>query len=519
MNRKNACLFVSVLVSVSTLLVVASGAQPSADRILVCHASNAAKASVVKLIKDNSLASHLDHGDCRIATEAQPGAACDRTDLDGDDVCGSVGTLTCGDGAGPGGSDDHCACGDTVISNTVIDAALDPVAATSCNGNGLHLADGITLDLEGITLTGSNSGTGLTVSGSAEVHAGTLQGFGIGIHVAPAAPGASVTVNGTTLHGNAGDGAQVDVTDPQGRIVFEQVIAEANGGDGIHVRAAPGASNLDDAADRQERSAYGFVLQGATSGGNAPQVRNNLGHGIHLGDPAQAADVSALIDFADVYGNGGTGILVEQKTGLAPGADCGTSAGQPGCTGATLFGSLIHANTGAGLELRSGVLIPVYVPGVIDHGLGFLGNQVFGNALASASCTAAQSAPQVSITGPVGLGNAACTLATDETSCASANSPVNQHCVWTGSSCAVAWDLRGDVHDSCANGVRNGIIGYNVSDSGSLVSVGMRATGNAIVWADHNEWQSTTSSQNASQGAGSFIKADMTCGTRGCPLP
>jgi hypothetical protein len=42
----------------------------------------------------------------------------------------------------------------------------------------------------------------------------------------------------------------------------------------------------------------------------------------------------------------------------------------------------------------------------------------------------------------------------------------------------------------------------------------MRAVNFSMVLADHNEWQHSTSSENVSGGVGSFVSAELTCGTR-----
>jgi hypothetical protein len=479
--------------------------RPSGETALLCVAGPKSTGGTVKAIRVSAVSRYLDKGACRLAGPAPTGSACSTSDPDGDDVCGSDGA-TCGDGHGPGGIDNPCLCGETVVTNTTLDAGFDPAVGSACPGDGLSVGDGVRLDLNGNILAGSDTGTGLIVPGSAEVRGGAVQGFATGVHVASASA-VSVLLTGVALRGNAGDGALIDVTDAQGRVVLDTLTIEDNAGEGLRVRAAPGAANLDDVHGLIAQADYGVVLQGNAT---PTVVRNNLGNGIHVGDPAQVADVSVMIGgpqaALEVSGNGGIGVVLEQKAGLAPGADCGSSASWPGCSGMTLVNSRIHDNAGSGVELRSGFVVPLDAAG-----LGFLQNLVFHNAMAAPGCVAAQSAPQIGITGPVGLDPAPCAALATEPDCATAgSSPGNQHCVWTGSQCQVAWDLRGALTTAaCANG--NKIFGY--STGASPESVGMRATGFSAVDARNNQW---VSSPKTSVGGGSYILADPSCGAIGC---
>lgn len=162
------------------------------------------------------------------------------------------------------------------------------------------------------------------------------------------------------------------------------------------------------------------------------------------------------------------------------------------------------------MELRSGFIIPLFIPGIIAR-LGFVRNSVFHNAMAGAGCTVEQTQAQVYVTPPVGLSSAACSAASDKASCENLNSPSNQHCLWTGTNCVAAWDLKGE---DCI--FTNAIFGYNTIDGANSVSVGMRAIGFSQVDASHNEWQSATTSDNVRAEAGSYIEAEVTCATTTC---
>jgi Right handed beta helix region len=73
----------------------------------------------------------------------------------------------------------------------------------------------------------------------------------------------------------------------------------------------------------------------------------------------------------------------------------------------------------------------------------------------------------------------------------------------------------GDTSDEagCPSNLNNVINGYNINDAIDQ-TVGIRAIDSAFVNADFNTWASSTSSQNVSQGAGSFVKAEQTCGVQ-----
>jgi hypothetical protein len=198
--------------------------------------------------------------------------------------------------------------------------------------------------------------------------------------------------------------------------------------------------------------------------------------------------------------NGGPGIAVRGGT----------------LTGVTIAANLIHDNAGAGLDLGTSILVPLFVPGVIEAGLGFVSNEVSHNAIDGVACDAPQSKAQIHVSGPTAIPAGPCPGATSGPDCLALNAPENQHCLWTGSNCVRAHDLKGDVAADCPNALRNSIFDYNVLDSGSNESVGARAIGSSHVDLDNNEWMSPTSSQNVTQGTGSFIRATGTCGIRGC---
>lgn len=357
------------------------------------------------------------------------------------------------------------------------------------------------------------SGAGLEMTGaSAESKLPILRNGAVGIEARGRLKVTNVSVGESSNQGLLVDGnSPVEVVDSE----FND-----NGGDGIHIRGAPGASNLDDTTLDMDTEDYGFVMTGVTS-----SVSGNEGHGIHLGDSAQTTDVSAFFDLGLVEGNSGRGVLMEQKA--APGVDCGASAGYPGCTGATMHGLIIRDNASSGVELRTSYLIPRKI-GNVRYGLGFTSNKIFHNAIGP-GCSAAQTQPQVRVVGPPGQNPAVCAAAADEAACDSlGNDPLaNQHCYWSGSSCIVVWDLRGavDCDDNTAN--PNQIHSYNTNTDptgSSELSVGLYGSADvgsgmgANVWADNNSWRTGDEAQNVDQDASSFVDADTICPAGGILL-
>ncbi|MEX2150859.1 MAG: right-handed parallel beta-helix repeat-containing protein [Steroidobacteraceae bacterium] len=361
-----------------------------------------------------------------------------------------------------------------------------PLSSASDNGSsGIVILNGAAL-----TITGETSQAKLPV----------LRNGGSGMEIRGQLLATNVSIRESTGKGILIDSnASVKLTNPE---------SSFNGGDGIHVRGTPGESNLDDATLALDEEDYGFIMVGPDS-----SVSNNGGHGIHLGDAVQATDVSAFLDLGIVHHNAGSGILMEQDADVQPGADCGESAGYPGCTGATIHGVIVHDNDAAGVELRTSFLMPRKIANTF-YGLGFTSNKIFHNAIGP-GCSAVQTQPQVLVKGLVGLGAGACGAADDVETCEGANSPVNQHCYWTGSSCIVTWDLRGaqDCDGSTAN--PNQIHSYNTNSDptgSSELSVGMYASDGAIVWADNNTWRTVDTTQNVGQDSQSSIIMDTSCG-------
>src|SRR4051812_31639080 len=81
-------LLLVLLFFVFLLTSVAAIAQTNS--VLVCHGAAKRSDGAVKLLPDNALRGHREHGDCRLASPALEGAACERSDADGDGYCGEA---------------------------------------------------------------------------------------------------------------------------------------------------------------------------------------------------------------------------------------------------------------------------------------------------------------------------------------------------------------------------------------------------------------------------------------------
>ncbi len=217
----------------------------------------------------------------------------------------------CGDDVG--GVRVACSCGDVVVSDTRLDAS-DPVVRERCALDGLMVAppvtaDSITLDLDGLTLSGAPYGVGIRVqgggSGGAVIRGGGKQrdhaeivGFLTGIEsrmFGSIARIENVAVKGARRHGLSLRGRG---------ILLVGVTASSNGGDGVHLVGQGGRL--------VGVGAFGNAGNGVVLLADGPvvevDVENNGGHGVVVrGRGATLGEVRAV-------GNGGIGVL-------APGVD------------------------------------------------------------------------------------------------------------------------------------------------------------------------------------------------------
>jgi parallel beta-helix repeat protein len=159
------------------------------------------------------------------------------------------GAPTCGPG-------DPCECGDRVTASTTL-APGDPVCTTVCSENGLFVADGVTLDLGGCTITGDQAGddVGLTIEGGASnvvIRNGRVKGFGTGIAT-------WTTTAGSTLASlqivENGDGVRIAAS---GSTVRNSVLQRNDG----HCLAVSGWGNAVSANRCEDSGGKGVVVEG-----------------------------------------------------------------------------------------------------------------------------------------------------------------------------------------------------------------------------------------------------------------
>lgn len=148
----------------------------------------------------------------------------------------------CGDDVG--GVRVACACGDFVVSDTVL-SATDPVVNERCATDGLIIqasenVDSLRLDLAGQSISGSGVGVGILVSfggsdgarisgGPEPARPGQVVGFGSGLRVRSQRTLAAVS--NIDFRGHTNDGAALRSLDTK----LENVRAFANGRDGLRL--------------------------------------------------------------------------------------------------------------------------------------------------------------------------------------------------------------------------------------------------------------------------------------------
>lgn len=209
-----------------------------------------------------------------------------------------------------------CACGDTVISDTILQPG-DPVVSGRCHSGGLvvrapELAETLRLDLNGLSLIGSGVGDGITVEsggsdgavivGGTKDRRGEVVGFGTGINVRVAR--AARRIEALNLEGQRHEGMMLRMA---GAMVFD-VKAEKNGGDGIRVYGQGGRllgiesrSNHGTgirlvsrytivAARVEDNRVHGMIVRGSRNDLRGSSASNNRGYGIVLGGQRQQTE-------------------------------------------------------------------------------------------------------------------------------------------------------------------------------------------------------------------------------------
>lgn len=212
---------------------------------------------------------------------------------------------TCGDDIG--GIRVPCACGDVVVSDTTLRSG-DPVVSRRCPIDGLIVraapeAESISLDLNGLALVGSGTGTGLRIDhggsdgalvvGGADAP-GEIVGFATG--VLNTTPRALRRLERLHVKGSRHDGITLRI---YGALLVD-VSSTDNGGDGIRL-AGQGGRLVGVEASGNRGSGLRLDSRGTIA---AVTARSNGRHGV-VSDGA-GNDLSSSV----VEDNGGNGILV-----------------------------------------------------------------------------------------------------------------------------------------------------------------------------------------------------------------
>ena len=181
----------------------------------------------------------------------------------------------CGDTSGPNGSDVPCHCGDTVTTDTSLDAS-DPVLSTVCPGDGLLIGPFIAADLTiNGTLRGSGHGCGIRaeVTGLFRVARGRITGFGHGF----CGEDINAALYGLQIVGNALGGVRITES---GASVERSVIAR-NGGVGMLLNGHIDAF-MNQVVDNAGHGIVASTDLGEGTGGNIARnvIRRNGGDGI-----------------------------------------------------------------------------------------------------------------------------------------------------------------------------------------------------------------------------------------------
>jgi hypothetical protein len=225
-------------------------------------------------------------------------------------AAGSAPAVDCGDNVG--GTRIACACGDQVVSDTIL-SSVDPVTAEPCQGDGLVISvprhsAGITLDLNGLSLVGSGSGVGIRVVRGGSVGSriiggepggamGEISNFRTGI--SGSGRNVLVEVSNVHVHDNVGDGLRIHSSG----VLVENVLSEENGRDGLSVL---GHGNEVSGVVADRNNSDGVQVRGQGSSVSA-DANGNLRHGLVVAGRGNRVDDSTTSN------NGGVGIATSGK--------------------------------------------------------------------------------------------------------------------------------------------------------------------------------------------------------------
>ena len=231
-----------------------------------------------------------------------------------------------------------------------------------------------------------------------------------------------------------------------------------------------------------------------TDGPFGLRVRNFNVTGVEVANGAQLELFSSK-----VHDNGGDGFWIRGIAALSLGqiafnGDDGVFVDES--EPSSFMGLTVRNNASNGFEVHSSALAT------------FAANEIYNNAQATSGIFAGTQ-PQLLFVGPPTPGSGVWIASASD--CHEAY-PIGygqvDECTPEG---ALTSETLGGA--GCDSNLYNRITGYNISDA-SDQTVGVRANEQAIVNAQFNSWASSTSSQNVYQSAGSFVKAEQTCGVR-----
>jgi parallel beta-helix repeat protein len=150
-----------------------------------------------------------------------------------------VSAADCGDTAGPGGTRVECLCGDSVVTDTLLNPD-DAVVSEQCGEVGLVITSpGITLDCDGLALRGTTSvdltGAGVVMAADGSVvQRCTVSGFDSGIRANQGLRGNQI--RGNTVVDNLLFGIALNSSSQSHRVIDN--LAEDNGEVGIQINSA-----------------------------------------------------------------------------------------------------------------------------------------------------------------------------------------------------------------------------------------------------------------------------------------
>lgn len=158
------------------------------------------------------------------------------------------------------------ACGGAYTSDIALTSDLD------CRGlEGVHIV-GATFDLNGFTIFGDGTGTGVVVGDNAVVENGTVRHFGEGIHILR---GNDSTVTSMRIIGNTGDGL---INDSGVRNTVRHSRIDHNGGNGISAFGQADAATYS-FNQVDHNGGYGIIIDSAISAviGNVSSFNHRTG--------------------------------------------------------------------------------------------------------------------------------------------------------------------------------------------------------------------------------------------------